>query len=81
MAVVDFMTFAVDHACPNCGADAYLEANPQGYIRMRRRCDTTCPTCAGWGMARENDWYIAEDGVTETDCPTCGGRGFVCKEE
>ena len=36
--VVDFTEFGRENACPECGAEAYIEASPEGYMRVRWRC-------------------------------------------
>lgn len=37
--MVDFSWLAHAHACPICGAEAYLKAYPDGHMTVRRRCD------------------------------------------
>jgi hypothetical protein len=37
--MIDFLDFARDMACPMCGAEAYIEADSEGMMRVRWRCE------------------------------------------
>ena len=39
MTVIDFTELLDSEGCPDCGAEAYIEATPEGYMRMRYRCE------------------------------------------
>lgn len=37
--VVDFAPLMADMACLTCGAEAYMQASPDGSMRIRWRCE------------------------------------------